>query len=215
MLDPFPIAPPVFLIRAIKPVSDALSLHSLPLHAHEIILAAILYTFIEKVFSRWISNQLCPRTYNGLSRKSRLNWDVHVVSFVQSILICALSLYVIWYDEERKAWRPSGEWEGRIWGYYGSGGLCQSFALGYFLWDLYICSMNPEVFGPGMLAHAVSAVAVFGLGYVSHNWDDSFYAPSGMLTQVLAALCLLFCADIPAVRTIIAISEHPLVLRQT
>ena len=169
MLDPFPIPPPPWLVSTIKPFADALNLHTLPLHAHEVLSAVAFYTFCAALFSPWISTLLFPRVYPKMSRRGKVNWDVHVVSFIQALIINGLSLYIIWFDEERKAWRSGEEWDSRIWGYYGVGGLCQSFALGYFLWDLFMCSMHVDVFGFGMLAHAVSAVAVFGLGYVSIN----------------------------------------------
>ena len=173
MLDPFP-PPPAFLVSLSKPLAERLNLHSLPLHVHEVIFAALFYTFTQAIVSPFISARLCPKTYPRLSRRSRLNWDVHVVSFVQACVINSLCLYAIWFDEERKAWRGVGAtgqawddaWEGRLWGYYGLGGLCQSFALGYFIWDLCICASNVKIFGWGMVAHAVSAIAVFGLGYV-------------------------------------------------
>jgi hypothetical protein len=92
---------------------------------------------------------------------------VHVVSFVQSCVINSLSLYVIFFDEERKTWRSADNWEKRIWGYDGMSGLLQSQALGYFLWDLYMCSRYVHIFGWGMLAHAISAVTVFSFGFVS------------------------------------------------
>ena len=98
---------------------------------------------------------------------------------MQALIINGLSLWVIWFDEERKVWRGNGEgvWEMRVYGYLGAGGLCQSFALGYFMWDLAMCSLHTDVFGVGMLAHAISAVAVFGLGYVC------LPSPSGPTTQ--------------------------------
>ena len=58
-------------------------------------------------------------------------------------------------------------WEERVWGYTGAGGLIQAFAAGYFVWDFGICAGNVDIFGWGMLAHAVSALVVFGLGFVS------------------------------------------------
>ena len=45
--------------------------------------------------------------------------------------------------------------------------MIQAFAAGYFVWDLAICAANVEIFGVGMLAHAVSALVVFALGFVS------------------------------------------------
>lgn len=166
MIDPFPIPPPEWLVAASKPWADKLNLHSLPLHVHEVLFAVAVYTFTQRVVSPAISTYLCPKTYPRLSRRTKINWDVHVVSFVQACLINGLSLWVIWFDEERKVWRDNAYWHNRIWSYQGSGGLCQSFALGYFLWDLVMCSTHTDIFGVGMLAHAVSAVAVFGLGYV-------------------------------------------------
>ena len=59
------------------------------------------------------------------------------------------------------------EWEERVWGYTGGGGLIQAFATGYFVWDLAICARNVGIFGAGMLAHAVAALVVFALGFVS------------------------------------------------
>ena len=58
-------------------------------------------------------------------------------------------------------------WEQRVWGYSGAGGMIQAFAAGYFLWDLIICAKNRSVFGLGLLAHAVAALVVFSLGFVS------------------------------------------------
>ena len=177
MLDPFPVPPPAALVRFVKPWADSLRLYTLPLHFHEVLFAAFVYTVTCNTISPFLSSRIAPNTYPRLSRRQKLNWDVHVVSFVQAVIINALSLWIIWYDEERKDWRSGANWEMRVWGYYGSGGLCQSFALGYFLWDLVMCSTHVEIFGVGMLAHAISAVAVFGLGYVCllpslQTWDE-------------------------------------------
>lgn len=174
MLDPNPIQAPVAVRSAFQYIADLCSLPTLPLHAHEVLFALGLYTFIANVISPLISNRLCPQAYQKLNRRTRISWDVHVVSFVQSCLINTLSLYVIFFDEERKTWRDPNNWEKRIWGYDGMTGLLQSFALGYFLWDLYMCARYVKVFGVGMLAHAVSAVTVFSFGFVSFFLDLVF-----------------------------------------
>lgn len=201
MLDPFP-PPPVWLVRLVKPYADALHLYTLPLHIHEIIFAALLYTSISHVISPFISARIAPNIYPRLSKRSRLNWDVHIVSFVQSIIINGLSLWVIWRDEERKLWRSNvdGVWQQRTWGYLGSSGLCQSFALGYFLWDLVMCTRHSEIFGVGMLAHAMSAVAVFGLGYVRPCVP--LLALHLALTTFVVAVHLLLGPDIPPLRAL-------------
>jgi hypothetical protein len=81
---------------------------------------------------------------------------------VQSTIICVLALWVTVKDEERS----NMNWAGRVHGYTGAGGLIQAFAGGYFLWDLVITLQNVSIFGPGMLAHAISALFVFSLGFV-------------------------------------------------
>ncbi|KAK4543203.1 hypothetical protein LTR36_005753 [Oleoguttula mirabilis] len=181
MRDPFPIAPPQALVSAVKPLADALSLYTLPLHAHEVLFAFAFYTFIGFVVSPRLSPVLAGRHYTKLPTRTKINWDVHVVSFVQSCIICCLSVYIILYDEERRSWRESGRYEERIWGYSGITGLCQSFALGYFLWDLWMCSWHVDIFGWGMLAHAVSATTVFSLGYRPFVY---FYCPVFLLYEL-------------------------------
>ena len=61
------------------------------------------------------------------------------------------------------------EWDQRVWGYTGASGMIQGFAAGYFLWDLITCVGNVAVFGWGLLAHAVAALVVFSLGFVSRT----------------------------------------------
>jgi hypothetical protein len=174
MKDPFPIPPPEWLVSAVKPYADALNLPTLPLHAHEIFIAFFFYTAVGSIVSPIVSSWICPSIYKKLNTRTRLNWDVHVVSFIQAILISVMSLYVIFYDDERKEMRHGDQYDGRVWEYTGLSGLCQSFALGYFLWDFIMCSWHVDIFGLGMLAHAVSALSVFALGYVSwfpHSFD--------------------------------------------
>lgn len=162
MLDPFP-APPPFITRLIEPLASQFSLPTLPLHAHEILFAFLLYQTINAYLSPWLSSRLFPNTYPNLNRRTKINWDVHAVSLVQSVLVNAIALWVIWRDEERR----NADWRGRIWGYTGAAGLVQGFATGYFLWDMMVTTRYVAIFGWGMLAHAVCALIVFAFGFVS------------------------------------------------
>ena len=58
-------------------------------------------------------------------------------------------------------------WQERVWGYTGAGGMIQALAAGYFVWDLGLCINHLDVFGWGLLAHAVAALSVFSFGFVS------------------------------------------------
>ena len=163
MHDPYPIPPPPLLVKLTQPLASALDLHTLPFHIHEILLSTLAYHLICTYLSPYLSSRLFPDIYHKFNARTRLNWDVHVVSLIQSVTICALALYVMIKDGERSAM----QWESRVFGYTGAGGMIQGLAAGYFLWDLFICAFHVSVFGWGLLAHAIAALAVFSLGFVS------------------------------------------------
>ncbi|EUC41782.1 hypothetical protein COCMIDRAFT_29480 [Bipolaris oryzae ATCC 44560] len=161
MHDPFPIARPESLVKYVQPVADYLSLNTLPLHFHEIAAAYVLYDVTYRFVAPAFSRIFFPRVYATFNARTKLNWDVHIVSFVQSTLICALALWVMWTDKELNSMDRAE----RVHGYTGASGLIQAFAGGYFLWDLVITVQNVKIFGIGMLFHAISALCVFSLGF--------------------------------------------------
>jgi hypothetical protein len=158
--------PPKWLLQRSQPLAEWMGLPSLPAHVHELLGAALLYSIVFYPVSPLISNLVARRYYSTLSRKKRLNWDAHVVSMVQSLLINGMALYIMVFDEERKVM----DREERVWGYTGSGGCLQAMAAGYFLWDLIVTSLNLDVFGLGTLAHALAALLVYIFGFV---WSRS------------------------------------------
>ncbi|RKF83185.1 putative TLC domain-containing protein C17A2.02c [Golovinomyces cichoracearum] len=163
MHDPFPISPIPWLSEAVQPLADYLHLTTMPLHIHEVLLSFLAYSFVQVVIAPKASTWLFPERYAALSREKRINWNVHVVSLVQSVLINTLALWVLFVDKERK----NMNWQERVWGYTGAAGMIQALAAGYFLWDLIISVIHVKVFGVGMLIHAISALMVFSFGFVS------------------------------------------------
>lgn len=164
MRDPFP-PPPPWLVEFTKPYAEALHLPSLPYHIHEVLFAFILYQSTQSFFSPVLSNLFFPNIYPKLTRRTRINWDVHVVSLLQSCLINGLALWVMFNDEERYDMRHSAV--ERVYGYTGASGLIQALATGYFVWDIVVSTRFVKIFGPGIWAHAVTALSVFSLGFVS------------------------------------------------
>lgn len=163
MHDPFPIPPLPWLSKAVQPLADVLKFTTLPLHIHEVLGSFLGYTFINLYLAPVVSSWLFPEKYNKLSAEKKINWDVHVVSLVQSVTVCGLALWVMYVDEERSNMTS----QERVFGYTGAAGMVQGMAAGYFLWDLMITIRHLKLFGPGMLAHAVSALVVFSFGFVS------------------------------------------------
>lgn len=176
------IAPIPWLADLVQPWCEYLNLPTLPLHIHEVVISALLYSVIFWPISPILSNLLVPEHYATLPRKKRLNWDTHVVSMIQSCLISGLAIWVIAADNER--WNM--DWEERVWGYTGASGMIQGLSAGYFVWDLFVTSFNLDVFGIGTLAHAVAALLVFSLGFVCRTrFLVSILGPPQTLTDYL------------------------------
>jgi hypothetical protein len=211
MKDPFFIPPVPWLSAAFEPLAKFFSLPSLPLHVHEILAACLFYSAIYYPVSPIVSNLLFPVQYSQLPRKRRLNWDAHVVSIVQSTLINGLSLWVLFVDEERSQM----DREARVWGYTGASGMIQALAAGYFLWDLIVTSRNLDVFGIGTLAHAISALLVYALGFVSTKLR---VLASGIhfadICSHKAAFRKLLCLHIYSLGALYSFLKYPLVSGQ-
>lgn len=102
----------------------------------------------------------------------------------------------------------------RVYGYTGASGLIVAFAVGYFVWDLMITLQHLRMFGVGMLFHAVSALCVYSLGFVSapSQLRILFLVETQILTGITATLCQLLRAHLHSLRTLVALSQHSLVL---
>lgn len=162
MLDPLG-PPPAWLRSAVQPYALSLSSPTLSEHIHEVFLAFAFYQFIHSFLSPWLSPILFPQSYPKLNARTKLNWDIHVVSLIQSVLINVAALWVIFVDTERGS-MSAGE---RVFGYTGACGLIQALAVGYFVYDLIVSVVHVQMFGIGLLFHAISALWVFSLGFVS------------------------------------------------
>jgi hypothetical protein len=102
-----------------------------------------------------------------MSSRNRLNWDVHMVSMYQALFINTAALWCIFADPARAMQNEPDSWAERLWGYNGAAGMCQAFATGYFLWDVVVSSVHLDVMGASSLVHAIAALAVTCIGFVS------------------------------------------------
>lgn len=161
-----PLGPcPAFLQDLAAPLAGApLRLTTLPLHAHEVLFGFIFYTTISQVLSPFLCSYFIPRLHHSFNRRTRVNWDIHVTSFIQSTLICSIALWLLVNDPEVQG---DGSWKGRIWGYSGAAGMAQALAGGYFMWDVVFCLLYFDVQGIGALMHGISALLITMMGFVS------------------------------------------------
>ena len=201
MHDPLP--PPDFLVKATEPLAKTLSLRTLPSHGHEILLAFCTYEFVNRVVSPLVSARLFPKSYPQMPRKTKINWNVHFVSMVQSCVINSAALWVIFADGERSR---MGAMQ-RVWGYTGASGMVQGFSAGYFLWDLITSIEDVDVHGWGALIHAASALAVTCLGFVGLRLG----VMESRSNCLKATFCKLLWCQPHTLRVINAFSQYPLV----
>lgn len=175
MLDPIP-PPPEWLREWTRPWAERANLHSLPEHIHEVLLFYLFYQFVHSCASPWLSRKFLPQYYTNLPRRTQINWDTHVVSFIQSTSVVLVALWVMVADKERKAMASDGWEEGhprRMYGYTGACGLVQAMAVGYFVYDLIVSTVYVRITGVGMVFHAISALTVYALGFVSDSFPSS------------------------------------------
>ena len=138
-----------------RPFFETLGFKALPEHIHVILGAALFYQLIF-VLSPLFSS-LFP-SYTSLRRRSKINWDIHVVSMVQSLLICWLA-YLALGDPLLK--------DNRVFGYSPFAADVSALACGYFVWDSYVSLKYMHLFGVGFALHGIASLAVFTYGFVS------------------------------------------------
>lgn len=126
-------------------------------HYHEVLGAFLFYTAIQLV-SPSVCTFLFGNAYRDMNKKTKLNFDIHVVSTVQCI-ISVILLIPSWnnVDFQNRAQDPYGS----IFGYTPYGGFVTAVTVGYFIWDFIICLFYLRLFGVGFLIHAFAALYVF------------------------------------------------------
>ena len=146
--------PPPEFLKAVTPYCELLGFKSLAAHLHVIIGAALFYQCIYV-----LSPLLCSsfQSYTTLPTRSKINWDIHIVSMIQSILICGLA-YLALEDPKLK--------EDRVFGYSPFGADVSALACGYFVWDTYVSLRYVRLFGVGFALHGIASLGVFLFGFV-------------------------------------------------
>ncbi|CCE93930.1 Tda4p TDEL_0H00710 [Torulaspora delbrueckii] len=137
------------------------------LHAHEILGAFVFYQLIYAYFAPWFNRLVFRGGYTSIGdRKTKINFDIHTVSNVQCVitfwsiaptLLLPMNLSVVSYQNDLAS-------------------MASALAVGYFLWDLFICMRYYSLYGFEFLAHALSSLYVFTLGLkpFCQSWIGKF-----------------------------------------
>lgn len=141
-------------------------------HWHEIALSVLFYSTIHLI-SPFFLTKFVGKNYTSLPKRTRMNFDVHVVSMIQ----CFISLAILAPMWNHSHWQnrvadPKSSIEGST--PYGS--FVASFTIGYFVWDTAVCILFYDLFGFGFLMHGVAALYVFSwcLRPYAQPWIPSF-----------------------------------------
>lgn len=129
-------------------------------HWHEAIFFAIFFHVI-MLIAPLINGYFFGQFYKDLSQKdpkTKLNYDIRIVGIIQatmSVGFCIPMFLHPLYEQEP------------VTGSYPFAAFVTSFAVGYFIWDLfYCCILYYDMFGLEYLFHAFGALVVFGTTWI-------------------------------------------------
>jgi hypothetical protein len=163
MHDPLQNLTPQILETIFHPTGDILNLPHLTAHIHELLFSLLVYHLIYTRISPLISSILFPKVYPSLKSKDKIDWDLHAVSLTQSIVNSSLSLFILFYDEERL----NMTWQERVWGFTEASNMLLAIANGYFIFHFLVMVIHRETYGWGMVIHGISVLAIMLPGLVS------------------------------------------------
>lgn len=126
-------------------------------HWHEIVGAAIFYFTIQATVKP-LATLILGKTYTTLPKKTRIDFDIHIVSMVQ----CIVSIVLTFYHFNNPHWQNrSNDPVNSLLGSTPFGGMVGAVSAGYFIWDIWVCARYFDIFGVGFLLHG--GAALFGM----------------------------------------------------
>lgn len=133
---------------AVQKLASVTGISGLPAHFHEILLSTVFYFGIH--FATILFAPIFVPQYRRLNGFKKHGFDAHVVSHVNSILLCALSLPLFFSPvlDNAVAYTPYA-------------GFVVASAIGYFVWDVCITLYYYKYNGFGFFLHAITALYVF------------------------------------------------------
>jgi len=88
-------------------------------------------------------------TYIHLNDKQRIEWDQRVVSMLHACLVLPLAIYVTYKSACVDIFSYQSQ----------ALTLLLSISSGYFIWDLYVCYIRPDIVGTAMIFHAIMGIS--------------------------------------------------------
>ena len=146
-----------------KPAATYTSLFDPSWHIQEISFIFAACCLINWALSPRISSYFFPSRYTSIHSNIKTQWDIRVVSLLQSTFIGVMALWVVVNDKELA--NITGVRE-RLWGYSKNVGMISGYSIGYYLWELAAMMQNTRSFSADMLLHSVCALVLLSVCYV-------------------------------------------------
>ena len=150
--------------------SEPLGLRRLPEYFSQTLASLLVFHLIYVQIAPLLLTYLFPKHYLALSPSGRSDWDLRIVSLVQSTVITCFSLYLIISQHEARSERG---WVDRIYGYNDLEGNLLSISVGYFAWHLAHSIVHRKRHGWVMVGHGVIAFGCFLAAYVSCDTPET------------------------------------------
>lgn len=141
-------------------------------HWHELVGSFIFYVIIQAL-SDPIFSRIMGTRYTSLPKKVKINFDIHVVSMVQCFVsISVLVPHLFNSHYLNRVEDPVGSLKGTT----PFGGMVCALTVGYFVWDVYVCTKYYSIFGLGFLFHGFAAMYAYSCGFIPYcqPWAGPF-----------------------------------------
>ncbi|KDN50857.1 DUF887-domain-containing protein [Tilletiaria anomala UBC 951] len=151
------------LIEATRPYCIKYGVPTMAPHVPTILLSLSAWVTIQLASSA-LSPLIFKQSFAKMNRRTRINWDIHVVSFVHASIVTPAAAAIWWKIRQQGGLEAKVHplAANRTYGYDYETGQVYAIALGYFIWDTVISLLYE---GPAFIAHGVVCFIAFALAY--------------------------------------------------
>ncbi|KIJ69071.1 hypothetical protein HYDPIDRAFT_80212 [Hydnomerulius pinastri MD-312] len=135
------------------PLARKYGLTVFPEFADITVLAWLFFSVVHISLSPAVSRAIFPISYGKANKKTRKNWDAHVVSLVHALVVVVLASRCL--NEKSLV-------EDRAFGVHRNAGFVCAIAIGYFIWDAIESIVHFTDIG--FVIHGVACLTIFVLG---------------------------------------------------
>lgn len=89
-----------WLVEAAQPYCNKLGIPAAALHIPTVLISLTTWVLLQYA-SSVISPKLFPKIFAKFNKRTRVNWDIHVVSFVHAVIVTPAAALVWWRIQQQ------------------------------------------------------------------------------------------------------------------